>query len=65
MLDVEALGQACKQCELHGHLDKNSEEYRRWRADHNTCKANFKDSAPAMETEGVVPVSWIVLIEWV
>ena len=53
VLDVEALSQACKQCELHEHLDKNSEEYRRWQADHTTCKANFKGSAPAMEPEGV------------
>ena len=53
VLDVEALSQACKQCELHEHLDKNNEEYQRWRADHNVCKANFKGSAPAMEPEGV------------
>ena len=34
--------------------DKNSEEYQRWRADHNnTCKANFICSAPAMEPERV------------
>ena len=53
MLDVEALSQACKQCELHEHLDKNSEECQRWQADHTTCKATFKGSAPAMEPEGV------------
>ena len=36
------------------HSDKNSEEYQRWRADHNnTCKANFICSAPAMEPERV------------
>ena len=35
-------------------IDKNSEEYQRWRADHNnTCKANFICSAPAMEPERV------------
>ena len=53
ILDVEILSQACKQCALHEHLDKNSLEYLRWRADHVTCKANFKGSAPAMEPEGV------------
>ena len=53
MLDVDTLSQACKQCELHEQLDKNSEEYRRWRADYNTRKANFKGSAPAIETESV------------
>ena len=42
-----------KQCELHEHLDKNSEEYQRWKADHTTWKANIKGSAPAMEPEGV------------
>ena len=52
VLDVEALSQACKQCELHERLDKNNEEYQRWPADHNVCKANFKGSAPAMEPEG-------------
>ena len=56
VLDVEALSQACNQCELHEHLDKNSEEYLRWRADDITCKANFKGSAPAMEPEGVYRV---------
>ena len=53
VLDVETLSQACKQCELHEHLHKNSEEYQRWRADHIACKANFKGSTPAMEPEGV------------
>ena len=46
VLDGEGFSEACKQCELHEHLNKNSEEYRRWIADHNTCKAN-------METESV------------
>lgn len=53
VLDVEALSQTCKQCELHEHLDKNSEEYQRRRTDDITCKANFKGSAPAMEPVGV------------
>ena len=52
VLDAEALTQACKQCQLHAHLDKDSVEYHLWRADHNNCKANFKGSAPAMEPEG-------------
>lgn len=34
VIDLETLSQACKQCELHEHLDKNSEEYQRWKADH-------------------------------
>jgi len=53
VIDVEALSVSCKQCQLHEHLDKNSIEYQRWRADHINCKANFKGSAPAMEPEGV------------
>ena len=52
VLDVEALNLSCKQCQLHVHMDKTSNEYLRWIADHNTCKANFKGSAPAMEQEG-------------
>ena len=51
-LDAEPLTKVCKQYQLHSHLDKDSEEYRRWRAEHNNCKANFKGSAPAMESEG-------------
>ncbi|XP_032238287.2 uncharacterized protein LOC5512949 [Nematostella vectensis] len=53
VLDVEALTVSCKQCKLHDHLDKDSEEYSLWKADHNDCKANFRGSAPAMEPEGV------------
>ena len=52
VLDAEAITPACKQCQLHSHLDKDSEEYRLWRADHNNCKSNYKGSAPAMEPEG-------------
>ena len=52
VLDVEPLTKVCKQCQLHSHLDKHSEEYRRWRAEHNNCKAIYKGSAPAMESEG-------------
>ena len=52
VLDTEALSRCCKQCQQHSHLDKESEEYRLWKADHTNCKANFKGSAPAMEPEG-------------
>ena len=52
VLDAEPLTKVCKQYQLHSHLDKDSEEYRRWRAEHNNFKANFKGSAPAMESEG-------------
>ena len=52
VLDAEPLSKVCKQCQIHSHLDKDSEEYRRWRAEHNNCKANYKGSAPAMEAEG-------------
>ena len=52
VIDAEPLTQFCKQCQLHSHLDKDSEECCRWRADHNNCKANYKGSAPAMESEG-------------
>ena len=52
VLDAEALTKVCKQCQLHFHMDKESEEYRSWKADHVNCKANFDGSAPAMEAEG-------------
>ena len=52
VLDVEAMSKACKQCQLHSHLDKDSVEYQLWRADHNNCTANFQGSAQAMGPEG-------------
>ena len=52
VLDAEPLTKVCKKCQLHSHLDKDSEEYNRWRAEHNNCTANYKGSAPAMESEG-------------
>ena len=52
VLDAEALTKVCKQCQLHFHMHKESEEYRSWKADHVNCKANFDGSAPAMEAEG-------------
>ena len=48
VLDVEPLTKVCKQCQLHSHLDRDSEEYRRWRTDHNNSKTNYKGSAAAM-----------------
>lgn len=54
VLDVEPLTKVCKQCQLHSHLDKDSEEHRRWRAEHSNCKAYYEGSAPAMESEGAV-----------
>lgn len=51
VLDAEVMSRSCKQCQLHSHLDKSSEEYLRWRADHQ-CKIDFKCSAPAMEPQG-------------
>ena len=52
VLDVEALTNHCKECKLHEKLDRNSEEYKKWKAKHTNCKANYKGSAPAMEPEG-------------
>ena len=52
VLNAEPLTKVCKKCQLHSHLDKDSEEYHRWRAEHNNCKANYKGSAPTMESEG-------------
>ena len=46
-IETEVLTRSCKQWQLQSHLDKDSEEYHLWRADHNNCTANFKGSAPA------------------
>ena len=54
VLDTEPLSRACKQCQLHSHLDKESVEYQTWKANHTQCSANFKGSAPAMEPEGAL-----------
>ena len=52
VLDAEALTKVSKQCHLNFHMDKESEEYCHWKADHVNCNANFDRSAPAMESEG-------------
>lgn len=46
VLDVETFSQGWKKCELNEHVDTNSEEYQRWRADHTKYKANSKGFAP-------------------
>ena len=52
VLDVEALSKVCKTCKLHED-DKNTPQNSAWKQDHqDTCKANYKGSAPAMEQEG-------------
>ena len=51
ILDVEPMSQYCKGCQTNEKLDKESDKYRIWEASHVNCKANFKGTAPAMETE--------------
>ena len=50
VLDAEALTKVCKQCQLNSHMDKESEEYCRWKADHVNCNANFDGPSPAMDS---------------
>ena len=52
VLDVEAMSRFCKQCQVYEKLEKTSDTYQKWKADHLNCKADFKGSAPAMEPEG-------------
>jgi hypothetical protein len=54
VLDVEALTSHCKECKYYEKLDKNSKEYREWKAKHTKCNANYRGSAPAMEPEGAL-----------
>ena len=61
MLDAEPRSKVCKQCQLHSHLDKDSEEYRTWRAEHNNCKANYKGSATAIEERVQIVFSDVLL----
>ena len=52
-LDVEVLSKVCHACQKHEN-EEDSVDKRLWQADHHgKCKATFKGSAPAMETEGV------------
>ena len=52
-LDVEVLSKVCHGCQRHENQE-DSHEKRLWRAEHQgKCKANYRGSAPAMETEGV------------
>ena len=52
-LDVEVLSKVCHACQKHEN-EEDSVDKRLWQADHQgKCKANYKGSAPAMETEGV------------
>ena len=51
-LHVEPISRYCKGCQANEKLDKVSEKYRIWEANHVSCKANFKATAPAMEAEG-------------
>ena len=41
VLDVEALSSHCKECKCYEKLEKNSQEYREWKAKHTNCKANY------------------------
>ncbi len=54
VLDVEALSSHCKECKCYEKLEKNSQEYREWKAKHSNCKANYRGSALAMEPEGAL-----------
>lgn len=53
VLDVELFSKVCKQCQFYFYLDKDSEEYRRWRVEYNNCKVNYKGFVLVMEVEGV------------
>lgn len=52
ILDIEPMSRYCKGCQANDKLDKQSEKYKIWKANHVKCNANFKGSAPAMEAEG-------------
>ena len=52
-LDVEVLSKVCHACKKHDNQEDCMDK-RLWQADHQgKCKANYRGSAPAMETEGV------------
>ena len=51
-LMLRHLSKVCKKCKLHED-DKNTPQNAAWRQDHqDTCKANYRRSAPAMDPEG-------------
>jgi len=52
-LDVEILSKVCHACQKYEN-EEDEEDKRLWQANHQgICKANYKGSAPAMETEGL------------
>lgn len=52
-LDVELLSKVCQTCQRH-ETNNDLQAEQEWQINHAPkCKANFKGSAPSMETEGV------------
>ncbi|GFN77291.1 hypothetical protein PoB_000379700 [Plakobranchus ocellatus] len=55
VLDTNTLSKICKSCEHWEKRDKDSEEYRKWQAEHKSnCTANHAGSSGYMESESAV-----------
>ena len=57
ILDYEVLSLFCQECNVNGKKDKNTLDYKRWKAAHEpNCSINYEGSSGAMEAEGAVRI---------
>jgi hypothetical protein len=55
VLDTEVLTKNCERCQLQSNVDKKSDAYIKWKAEHDPlCMANYTGSLSNMETVGAV-----------
>ena len=55
VVKYEVLSQVCHECIHYGKIDRNSPEYKKWKAHHSdACSINHKGSSGSMEVKGTV-----------
>ena len=53
VLDIEVMSRFCRLCDANKNLEKNDPiAFENFKANHNSCSANYKGSAPNMEVTG-------------
>ena len=53
ILDYEVLSQVCHSCVAHRQSDKDSDEYKKWKENHDpVCQINHEGSSGSMEADG-------------
>lgn len=57
ILDCEVKSLFCQQCQVHGHQNQDSEEYKEWKKSHKEkCEINHHGSAEDMEAAAAVEI---------